>query len=78
VTSIMTPPMTKTDRLLAQLRSSRGYQRRAIGEIAETAVDDVARWDADDLDALAPDHRRAIEALLSVSSSQPWWMREHA
>lgn len=76
-TSIMTPAAAATDRLLAALRSSRGWQHRAIAEIAETAVNDVARWDADHLDHLAPHQRRQVETILSTASTQPWWHREH-
>jgi hypothetical protein len=76
-TSILTPPSTKTEHLLAALRAARGWQHRALAEATETAIADVARWTADDLDALAPDHRRAVEALLSVDSTLPWWTRSH-
>jgi ribosome-binding protein aMBF1 (putative translation factor) len=77
-TSIMTPPSTATEHLLAELRAARGWQHRALAEATETAVNDIARWSADDLDALNPDHRRQVEAVLSVDSTLPWWTRAHA
>jgi hypothetical protein len=78
VTSALTPPRTSTEYLLSELRCSRGWQRRALAELTETPVDQVARFDADDLDALAPDHRRAVEEILSTSSTtRPWWTLSH-
>jgi hypothetical protein len=77
-TSIMTPPSTKTEHLLAELRAARGWQRHAIAEITETPVNAIVRWTARDLDALNPDHRCQVETILSTSSTQPWWHRAHA
>ena len=57
---------------------SRGWQRCRIAEITETDTDDVARWKAGDLERLEPHHRRAVEALLSVDGTLPWWTRAHA
>jgi hypothetical protein len=76
--TVLTPASTKTEHLLAALRAARGWQHRAIGEITETPVDQVARWDANDFDHLNPDHRRQVEAILSVASTLPWWSRAHA
>jgi hypothetical protein len=76
-TSILTVPTVSTAYLVHELRAARGWQHRAIAEIAETAVDDVARWDADHLDHLAPHQRRQVETILSTASTQPWWHREH-
>jgi hypothetical protein len=76
-TPMMTPASVDTDLLAHELRASRGWQRRRIAELTETDTDDIARWDADDLDRLEPHHRRAVEDVLSVSSTQPWWTREH-
>jgi hypothetical protein len=64
-----------TRTLLGALNCSRSWQRAAIAESTETAISDVARWTADDLDALAPDHRRTVEETLSTSSTRPWWTR---
>jgi hypothetical protein len=44
-TSVMTPAMTSTEYLLAELRAARGWQRLALAEVTETPVDQVARWD---------------------------------
>jgi hypothetical protein len=60
------------------LIAARGWQHRAIGEITETPVDQIQTWDADDLDHLNLDHRRQVEAILSVDSTLPWWSRAHA
>lgn len=75
--SMMTPPAVSTRYLLSELRCSRSWQRAEIAEATETPVDQVARWDEHDLDALSPVERRQVEALLSVDSSQPWWSRSH-
>jgi len=63
--------------LLSELRAARRWQRDAIAELTETDLNDVARWTADDLDALQPDHRRAVETILSTASTLPWWTRSH-
>lgn len=75
--SALTPPRVATAYMLAELRAARGWQRHAIAETTETAINDVARWTARDLDALDPDQRRQVEALLSVSCTRPWWARSH-
>lgn len=76
--SSLIPPAVSTAYLVSELRAARGWQRDAIAEATETAVEQIARWTAVDLDNLEPHDRRQVEAILSVDSTLPWWTRVHA
>jgi hypothetical protein len=76
--SALTPPAVSTPYLLSELICSRSWQRHAIAEATETDLNDIARWTETDLNALQLDQRRAVETLLSVSTTVPYWERGHA
>jgi hypothetical protein len=74
---VLTPP-TATKHLVAALRASRPWQREAIAEAVGTPIiNEVASWQAGDFDQLEPAQRRAVEEILSTSSTRPWWSRSH-